>query len=296
METSRWRGVVMVAGLLCASGVVAQEAAGGFPAQDEAAAVAWLDERLAQEKFDELLKATQPWMDQEKRPEVLWRYIRVLIDTYEVRNAPDAEKLRAYALAEKLARRCLALPDAKEHPHCHFYLGAALGRQGTVKGVLQSLGDAKEVEHIWLKGLQLARGKPQYVLDGAPLEAEFDYVLGIYYRLVPEWWMIQMLFGTRGDLQKSIAYQRAAVKLHPELARQIELAVSLLCRGDKEDDAAQTREGKALLQAVVAAPAPREVDRVDQRTAQKVLADPSLACGYSRDKPQNVTDQNAVAR
>ncbi|MEW5849507.1 MAG: hypothetical protein AB2A00_11870 [Myxococcota bacterium] len=271
----------------------APAAPAAYPKDDEAAAIAWMDERFPKSAYPELYEAIKGSVDTEKRPEIQWRIVRTLINYYEMkRTAPDAEKLKVYAAAERLSRECIAKAGDKV-PHCYLYLGISLGRQGTVKGVLKSLRLAKEVEQSWLKGLSLSKGKP-YKLDKDSLESHFYYVLGIFYRIVPDWWIVKVVAGTRGDKQKSIEFHRESVRLRPDVATHLELGVSLMCRGYKEDDDAQFSEGKKTLENVLKMPAKDELDRIDQRNAQTVLNKPKLACGYSRDKFQDVESEGAV--
>jgi hypothetical protein len=271
----------------------ASEASAAYPVDDEQAAINWLDDRTKQTKYLEIYPAVRPTVPTEKRPELMWRIARVIINYYEMkRTASDEERLREYDTSEELSRRCVAI-DPTTTPACYLYIGISLGRQGTVRGVLKSLRLAREVEAVWLKGLDLSRGKP-YMLENDSLESHFHYVLGIFYRIVPDWWIIKLIAGTRGDKQKSIDFHRESVRLRPDPSTWLELGVALMCRGDKEDDAAQSSEGKEWVEKVANHSPKNELDRIDARNASKILGKNRLACGYSRDKFQDVEDESKV--
>lgn len=261
--------------------------------EDEQAAIRWLDARGMAYDFDAIYKAIRPLAEKETRPELQWRYARGIVNYYEGhREASDKEKLAAYELTEDLSRSCVnRFPN--KYPHCYLQLGISIGRKATVKGVLRSLRSARSVEDTWQHGLRLSDGKP-YMIGDERLDAHFYYALGIFYRLVPDWWIVKLLAGTRGDKQKSIDYHRKSVKLRSDPSTWLELGVSLACRGQKEDDGAQFKEGLQWIRKVSEIMPNHDLDRVDKRNAKVILANPKLACGYSRDKFQDVDDQSKV--
>jgi tetratricopeptide (TPR) repeat protein len=265
-----------------------------FPqALDEAAVVEWLDARTKLNRYKELFAAVEPFVFQEKRPEVQWRLARILVNYYEgYRDAPEKQKLVAYQQAEDLCKKCIA--TAPNTPGCYLQMGISIGRKATIKGVLRSLRSAGTVEAHWLKGLELSKGKPQYKLDNDLMEAHFYYVLGIFYRIVPDWWIVKVVAGTRGDKQKAIDYGRKSVELRPDPSTWLELGAALMCRGGKEDDKAQYDEGVTWVTKVSQVVPNSEIDKVDKKNARVLLAKPKQACGYSRDKFQDVESEDQV--
>jgi len=210
------------------------------------------------------------------------------VSHYEVHNdLPDAERLKAYETAERVTRACIA---AKGPPHCEFFLGSSLGRQATVKGLLGSLRLLRGLEATWTSGLERSKGRPEYVMDGHPLEAYFYYALGVMYRVLPDMWLVKLITGVRGDLDKAIAFHRKSAALRPDLSTSLELGVALMCSGHKRDNAAHMKEGRTLVEGVITRPAKTALDGVDQRNAKFLLENPKKACGYSRDKMQDVED------
>ena len=104
---------------------------------------------------------------------------------------------------------------------------------------------------------------------------------------MPDWFILQALFGTRGDLAKSVEYQRKAVARVPSrIEYNKELGVSLICYGQKNRDQKSVDEGREYLKKVAAFPVLKSSDKVDQEHAKLLLTNPDLACGYSRDAQQ----------
>jgi hypothetical protein len=261
--------------------------------KDEATVIAWLDHRTTASRYKELFAAVSPFVGTEKRPEVIWRLARIMVNYYEgYRDAPEKLKLAAYAQAEAISRKCIAM--SPKTPGCYLELGIAIGRQGTIRGVLRSLRSAGPIEEAWLKGLELSKGHPEYKVDKDLMEAHFWYTLGIFYRIVPDWWIVKVIAGTRGDKQKAIDFNRKSVELRPDPSTWLELGVALMCRGSKEDDKAQLDEGVTWVTKVSQITPNSEIDTVDKKNAKVILANPKKVCGYSRDKFQDVEDPDKV--
>jgi hypothetical protein len=279
------RGALLVVLLTAATA-----AAEPYPAADERAAIAWMEARFGKVDYDTMYREIKPTLASESRPEVIWRLSRVIINKYEIDLvASDKEKLKAYGEVERLSRLCLK-QEPERVPHCYLFLGVALGRQGTVRGVLSSLRSAKEVERSWLRGLELSRGRGLKLAE-EPLESQFAYLLGIYYRIVPDSWWVKLLARTRGDKQKSIDFHRQslALRVQPDISCKLELAVSLLCKSPKAEQP-EHAEGIGLLDQIIAATPADKFDQIDRDNARKVKASPKVACGYSRDKIQNMSE------
>jgi hypothetical protein len=255
-------------------------------AMDEAQAAAILDDGIENRRLDELLPLVKKAIQTEHRPTLQWRLAQASMGYYESRrDLPDAVKLAGYSSIEKLMSECMA---QKGPPHCELFYGAALGRAGTVRGILSSLRALKPIESTWLRGLQRCAGHPEYQLERSPLEAYYYYALGALYRLLPDWWIIKLISGVRGDLDKAIALQRKSLAMRRDPSTVLELGVTLVCSGHRRDIAAHLEEGKQLLQVVLTMPTHDKLDDLDHRAAAYLLRNPRAACGYSRDKMQDL--------
>ena len=162
-----------------------------------------------------------------------------------------------------------------------------MGRLGTTRGVLSSLFMAKDVERDWLAVVD--SGFRYSSIGGEEvLPSDAYHALGIFYRLVPDWWIVQVIAGTRGDLERSIEMHEKSLQDKPVVANYKELAASQLCLGTKKGDDALISAGLANLDKGIALPVRSELNKIDRAHCKKLRADPGLACGYSRDGQQEL--------
>jgi len=226
-----------------------------------------------------------------RRAEIYWRIARNEYDRIE--DLPRGQRPEKEALIERyrgieaLAEKCMELDPADGD--CYFWKGVGMGRRGTTQGILSSLDEAKDLEEIFLKAEKL---QPQYrsANGAANTLGDIYNALGQFYRVVPEWlcmFPFKRMVGTCGDLDKSVEYNRKAVLREPKrIEYHKELAVSLLCRGRKKDRPADIEEGKKVFAVMLSLPEVKKTDPIDKEHARQILANPKLACGYSRDAQQ----------
>ncbi|OGP57055.1 MAG: hypothetical protein A2V67_00715 [Deltaproteobacteria bacterium RBG_13_61_14] len=223
-----------------------------------------------------------------KQTEPYWRKARNLFDQVEIiprdRKPPKEELLKTYREVEALGQKCMELDP--QDGNCTLWKGIGMGRRGSTQGVLNSLGEIEDLEAMILKTLEL---KPTYRAEQGKADAMADAyaVLGQFYRVLPDWRILSLLFGARGDLEKSVAMNRRAVELEPQRIEHVkELGLSLICLGQKRDQPEKVEEGKKILRGIAGLPVIKPSDKIDQEHAGMLLQDPSLACGYSRDAQQ----------
>lgn len=208
------------------------------------------------------------------------------------RTDRSVDKRALYEEMHALLERGLALePD---HPQLLFGLGIAKARLGTTKGVLASLSMAKDIEALWSKA---AASGYRYRSAGGEQQLPCDAMLslGIFYRMVPDWWIVEAIAGTRGDLDRALRLLEAADRCGPDRIRTLkELGAARLCFAERRGDDAVRAQGVAALRRVIALPPRFATERIDVRHARMLLEDPSLACGYSRDGQQEL-DEKALA-
>jgi hypothetical protein len=263
--------------------------------------IAEAEELWADQKFDESDKKLDRVMKVcPKLSEPCWRKGRNIFDRLESiprdRKPEKKELVSQYREVEALADRCIEIDE--RDGHCWLWKVAGMGRRGTTQGVLKSLFMVSDIEKALLKAESL--GLTYRSKDGLyDLRCGNYYALGIFYRSVPEWlchFPLKQMVGTCGDKAKSITYQRKAHECQPKnIAINKELATSLLCHGQEYDDPGEIEEAKNLLKALQSLPDVRPFDKIDKLHARMLLADPSLACGYQRDKQQEVSEE-AYAR
>lgn len=211
---------------------------------------------------------------------------------------PETAKDRRTKLYEEtiaLTRACLKNIDPDD-AGCNHFFATGMGRLATTRGVMASMRSAADIEKAWLRGL---KAKPKRVMVwGDPLFVNIQYGLGVYYRMAPDWWIMKVMLGTRGDKKKAVELFKAASLAQPyRLELQKEYAVALLCYGTNDDDAKALAEGRALLKRIIAgefdAQDVRATDPTDKKHASEMLAAPEKACGYSRDGYQEIDREKA---
>ena len=226
-----------------------------------------------------------------EKAEIYWRMSRNLYDMAEgmPREAKQA-RLANYMQIQDMCKKCKELVPAM--PECYLFLATGIGREGTQKGILNMLPRIREVESLYQKVIEL---KPTYrsVHGEANTLGDAYYALGIFYRLVPEWSVVQLLYKTKGDKKKGIDMLRKAVAVEPErLEYAKELGIALICYGQTTNNQASTDEGKKVLQKVLTMTEYKPTDKIDKDHAKAILADPKTACGYSRDAQQDVSRES----
>lgn len=222
-------------------------------------------------------------------PELHWHVARFLFEIGEQHARDDAsfDKIALYREMQAVSEAGLAL--APDHAHLHFALGIALGRLGTTRGVLKSLFLAKDVEQAWLRAATSGYAY-RSINGGEQLPCDAQQTLGIFYRIVPDWWIVKVLAGTRGDLDASLRWLEEANRCSPgDIGIVKELGVTQLCIATTRDEAEMLERGRATLRGALRIPA-REAstDRIDHDHIRRLVEDPSLACEYSRDGQQEL--------
>jgi len=252
-----------------------------------------LEAHYANDRHDEGLREAKALLAQHPDDvELLALYARFLYEEGERHKRDGAVDKRA--LYKEMVRalghaRRLAPTDAR----VGWGLGIAKARLGTTQGVLSSLSMAKEIEALWLEA---ARSDVRYVsLNGEEkLPCDAFLTLGIFYRLIPDWWIVEVVAGTRGDVDKALVWLKKANQCAPEAVRtHKELGVGLLCAAERKDDPALVEEAKQAFGRGLAI-APRfHTERIDHQDMRRLLTTTKGACGYSRDGQQTL-DESAV--
>ncbi|MEC7946294.1 MAG: hypothetical protein VX265_01930 [Myxococcota bacterium] len=222
--------------------------------------------------------------------EAIWRRARNIYSEGEMlaeQGATPAERILMYEKMEQLVT--VGLDKNPGHGALLHWYGTAMGRKATAKGVLSSLFMADDIEDAWMKAAN-AGYTYRASNDTSSLPGDVYFALGQFYRLCPDWTVVKLLTGTKGDIDKSISWLRKAVQDSPQrIEVQKELGVSLLCKAHRDGDAASASEGRRWLNKAAALPVQKKTDEVDKRQIPVILARPMEACGYSRDGWQDVS-------
>jgi len=245
-------------------------------------------------KFDESDQELEQALKQcPNMAELYWRKARNIYDRIESlpreKRPSKEERIKLYEQVIALADKCIALEP--NNGNCWQWKGIGIGRCGTTKGILNSLSEIDDLEKVFLKAESL---KPEYRSENGSANAMGDIynALGQFYRTVPDWFILKTLFGARGDIDRSVEYQRKAVAREPNrIEYNKELGVSLLCYGQKKNDDKAIAEGRKYLEKVSSLPVLKNSDIVDKDHARILLKNPDLACGYSRDAQQVISKE-----
>jgi len=223
-------------------------------------------------------------------PEALWRLARALYEKGELQAGvvPDAQRLPIYQRVQELSRRAQQL--APTDGQGYLWDGVGMGRVATAKGILSQLFTADDIERLWLRALETPT-RYASASGNSTFPGDVYNALGQFYRLCPDWAAMKWIAGTRGDIEKSVSYNRKLVAAEPTRIEALkELGVSLLCKGYKQDDEAAKAEGRDWLRRASAIPPRFAVERIDHQQIPVILAREAEACGYSRDGWEDLSE------
>jgi tetratricopeptide (TPR) repeat protein len=262
-------------------------------AEDAAAILVKSRELTTAEKYDE---SNQVLMDllkaQPDNPDVYWR---IAENYYNLGERIDiqkdkAKKLEMYKQCEQWAKKGLDKnPGLADNS---FWMAVGISQQVQVNGIAKSLlADrtiAKKMEDYYLAA---ARAKEFHYKDtNADTVSSANFALGQFYRKVPSFPGVSLLLSTSGDIDKSVEYTKKAYDMYPKDLEYVkEAGVSLMCRFTKKNDPKDLEAAKKYLNECIASTPISAVDKIDQADCKKLLADPKLACGYSRVQQEEVS-------
>jgi tetratricopeptide (TPR) repeat protein len=243
-----------------------------------------LELSYTQGDFEEGLKEAKAQLARNPKDiDLYWHVGRFLYEVGEryEKNTPGVDKEAIYEEMLEVSNRGLQLnPD---HPHLLFARGIAMGRLGTTRGVIASLFMAEDLESDWLR---VAESRWRYSSLGGEevLPCDAYSALGILYRLVPDWWIIEVIAGMRGSLAKSLAYLQTANDCSPDRIEIVkEYAVIRICYGQQNHRPEMVKAGLKDLHRMLTLPPHKPTDHTDLKHGQMLIDEPKLACAYSRD-------------
>ncbi len=164
---------------------------------------------------------------------------------------------------------------------CALWRYASWGRSVEQKGLVWGARHARDLRALLDLGL---REPPQHRdANGNTTLGNLYSASAGFYRLVPEWFWLQFVFGVRGDADRALDHIRRALAISPErIDYHVEHGAVLLCLGERRDDAERSEEGFRVLHAALAMPTRLSTDAQDQAAARHLIESPQKACGYSR--------------
>jgi len=193
-----------------------------------------------------------------------------------------------FARGERATNRCIQ--KQPDHPICQLFLGAMIGKIASIDGIFVSLKKAKLVEKLWLDA---SRSPYNYRIgEDTSLQGNTRYALGIFYRLVPDFFLMRWLFDVSGDIKKSVQYHREAIALDPpNPCNKIMLGAALLCSVNGDVIESEGQEGIRHLREARQLPAKSMAAKTCQNDTSKLENAPKRACGYETARQQETSEE-----
>jgi hypothetical protein len=209
-------------------------------------------------------------------------------------NPKDIKGTRAiFVKGQEATEKCLKI-DSK-NVLCKMFLGASLGKIASIDGIFSSLRRASAVEALWLDITK--SGIDHRLSPNSTLQGSARYALGLYNRLVPDSFILKMMFGARGDIQKSISFHKESVEADGgNTCNLMMLGVAQICsvKGDVKDKVGI--EGLKNLADAKTKPITNAMGNACARDIPKIEKDPSLACGYETTRQQEETSDEDIKK
>ncbi len=174
---------------------------------------------------------------------------------------------------------------------CKLFLGSTIGSIGTIDGVLSSLIKAKRVEKLWKEVVESPYNF--HFFPNVSAQGGVRYGLGIFYRLIPDMILLKWIFDVRGNIKDSVQMHRDSIALDgANTCAELMLGVALTCKASGSFQEGDGREGLAILQKTAKDTAQSNLMmQICAKDAQKIMKEPSLACGYATAKQQEVSKE-----
>ncbi len=226
-----------------------------------------------------------------KNTKVKWLMAKNIFFRTEVMDT-SAKQIKGKLLDEGVAwaKECVDL-DPKDI-NCQLHYGTLVGRSSTNAGIFNTLSKGAVVEGAWLRAVSTGQHY-RFPSANTSLGATY-YGLGIYYRLVPDSWWLDLFFGIRGDIDRSIKYlQRALGTKTDQVELYTELAAANLCKFDREDSVNAKEAADRWLKGCLKLKPKDPLNEISQKDCIRLQKDPDLGCGYSRDGQQETDIEEA---
>ncbi len=188
-----------------------------------------------------------------------------------------------YEEGMNLMQKCVEL--APQEINCLLHHGTMVGRWSTNQGLIKSARNGKTVERSWKSALET--NQHYRFSSGNTSMAATHYGMGVFYRLVPDSFLMKLFFGVRGDIEKSIMHIQKAVETNEgQIELRTELTAALLCKSRRDDSDIDRIRGAQQADACMGLKPNDTLDRISQNDCKRLKENPDLGCGYSRDKQQ----------
>ncbi|MCX6128328.1 MAG: hypothetical protein NTX25_04600 [Proteobacteria bacterium] len=174
----------------------------------------------------------------------------------------------------------------KDHLLCKFFKASLQAKIASLDGIFASLRRGQAVRDIWLEVVK--SGVDLTFRPNVSLQGSAYYGLGLFYRLVPNFFLMDWLFSIRGNIDESIRYHREAMKYDlNNPCYHLMLSASLLCKVKGNPQTKEFQEAIKLLDQPIQNSALDLSLAVCVQDMPKIKAKPDHTCGYTQAKYQD---------
>lgn len=149
-----------------------------------------------------------------------------------------------YKKAVNYSEKCLKIEP--ENGECWVIYGASLGQYITGMGIFKTIGHIREVHDAFEKAVRFTGSHP-FPFGPRGMTSKSAAYIGItqFYRICPDWWIVKLIAGIRGDKKKAYEYSK---EIDPEDFERADVKVmAVLCYGAAEKNEAIIEEGRAIV-------------------------------------------------
>lgn len=231
------------------------------------------------EILESILKSEPQWLDG------YWLHGS---ESFILGSSYPAEK--DYPIARKILSSGLGkvetcLERDPKHMMCLFFKGSLLAKIASIDGIFASLkhgGTIRDAFKLAAESSYNFQFRPNVSMKGAA-----HYGLGLFYRLVPDNFLIDWIWGIRGNLDRSIELHEAAIsydKSNP--CSLLMLSVALLCKFHDEPESSSYQKAMTILDRASKINPIDTPQEVCVQEVPKIRNKPDRTCGYTQAKYQ----------
>ncbi len=224
----------------------------------------------------------------EKEPNWLDGYWLYAADAYFLGSMVQNPEQHARARSDlirgiEILETCLKKDP--RHILCRFFEVSLQAKVASIDGIFASLRSGKRIRDTWLEVIASPydiKFRPNVTLQGVS-----RFALGLFYRLVPDMFLTDWIWGIRGDIDTSIRYHREALTFDPKNpCAHLMLAVSLLCKVKGDPKSPEYAEAMILLSDTEKEKPIDVAQEVCINDAPKIRSEAHRTCGYTQAKYQ----------
>jgi len=245
------------------------------------------NEALTTEEHQKRLAIVQEVL--KKKPDWYDGYWLLAAETFFIGSSYTNPKDHALARKHLVVGEAAAVECLKRKPDyllCRFFKASVRAKIASIDGILASLSYGKMVRKIWQDVVN--SGVDFQFRPNVSLQGSAHYALGLFYRLVPNFFLMNWIFGIRGDIDESIRYHRAALKYDgSNPCYQLMLSVALFCKVKGNPKTAEFTEAMKLLEAPAQTKALDVAQAACVHDVPTIRDHPQKTCGYTQAKYQD---------